>query len=303
VNDIALTPEEIEAAEIAEIKKPIAGEDGITRYDVRTKPHYWIYAQGVEVWNRWGEDKLTVEEKQVITDDIKKYCGIDKTLPLQNEVIDFKKTVWDEIVNLDGAFFKQYANFFISIFKKEAFFENTFFLKCADFSGTTFTWGADFGSSVFIQNAEFIDVKFILDAFFEKVTFKQYSCFNIATFYNTVIFSNTTFENFVPSFEGTKIEKHIDFSATNKHFPKYNKQLFEEQKIKAESVATQYSILKTLMRKMEFADKELFFHGKELEAKSYDENEPKHLRWLYKRYGEFSDYGQSITQPLYWLFF
>ncbi len=261
MNDIALTPEEIEAAEIADIKKPIPDEHDktIIRFDARTRPHYWIYEKGVDVWNRWGEDKLTDAEKITITANIKKYCGADEDLPSPDKVIDFSYTIW-----------KDYVNFFSANFT-----QNTHFISA------TFTQDADFEKATFIQWADF-----------RKSTFIQVVYFRGAIFYDSALFIEVKFERYVPDFEGAKIEGYIDFSAKKNNFPNCR------PNFDADYISTKYSVLKSAMKKMEFADKELFFHGKELEAKYYNKKEPRRLRALYGYYGAFSNYGQSILRPL-----
>jgi hypothetical protein len=268
------TPEEI-----AEFQKPIV-EGGITRHDARTKPHYWIYKQGVDVWNRWGEGKLTNSEKQLIAENIKKYCPLfadieypfTPLLPSPNDDsdIDFARTIWYEDVDFKKAIFKQAVYFEDTIFKQDVYFIDAIFEKYSNFIGTVFN----------------------KDAHFLKATFEQDVYFFNTTFTHSVIFLGVNFEKFVPFFTGVKIDRNVDFSADGYHFPKYNPKIHDEL-----DISTQYSLLKSFMKKMDFPSKELFFHGKELEAKSYDKaNEPKWL--LYRLYGLFSDYGQSILRPL-----
>jgi hypothetical protein len=295
---IEYTPEEI-----AKWHEGEKGEDGITRYDARTKPHYWIYAQGVEVWNRWGENRLNLKDAE-ITSNIKKYCGADKTMPSPNDEIDFRFTIWNKVAHFKSATFKRNVDFSNAIFMKNVdFFDATFTGVCCfvyalfggntDFFGARFMDNTDFLNATFMGNADLRNATFMNISCFMRAKFKGSTDFFGANFSNAVRFNGATFEMFPPYIEGAKIEGYIHFSANEKHFPKYNHEIFD-----AEDIASQYSILKTLMRKMEFADKELFFHGKELEAKYYNKKEPRRLRALYGYYGAFSNYGQSILRPL-----
>jgi hypothetical protein len=315
VNDIALTPEEI--AEWQKWQKPIKGADGFTRFDERTRPHYWIYKWGVTVWNKWGVGELEDAITKIITTDIKKYFGENEGLPLPNEEIDFSNLIfWRR--DFIGAVFVAKVDFRYALFERDTDFRITTFQNSADFSSAKFTHDVDFAESIFEKEVKFDFTSFEQEAIFWRVSFSNYASFIYARFKENAIFwsanfnqqtdfLNVIFESQAPAFEGAIFAKHVNFSVSEGNFPEYDATLKNNTQSgfqhNAEIIATRYSVLKSAMKKMEFADKELFFHGKELEAKSYDENEPKHLRWLYKRYGEFSDYGQSITQPLYWLFF
>jgi hypothetical protein len=317
------TPEEIEAW-----KQPIEGEDGITRYDARTKPHYWIYARGVEVWNRWGEGKLTEDEQKSITENIKKYCGDGRGIPKLYEDISFSNTIWIDVLRFEkaiftipvffrNAIFNEDTDFHWVSFRKEVDFIGAKFKQKANFGFVTFERQADFGDAIFKKIADFRNTTFTKSTFFWRAIFKQDVVFMGAIFIQDIEFCSAKFskgveffeaifQNKAPAFQGTKIEGYFDFSASNEYFPKFDFAKYQEDANDkfnyAGQVAMQYSLLKSLMKKMEFHDKELFFHGKELEAKSYDKNEPKHLRFLYKKYGEFSDYGQSVWRPVVGLF-
>lgn len=232
--------------------------------------------------------------------------------------VDFRFGSFDGLVFLDKARFHGNADFTgilltedsnmhfqFSHFYGNAYFMNSRFIGSVIFNATYFLglasgfWKASFNDVSFVktqfmsENTQFIDVVFHEDANFNLSLFEAEAVFSHAHFKRLASFKGAEFKK-APDFRGVKMDGIFNFIKTK--WPKVSR---EED---AGELMLSYSQLKRQMESLKLYDKELFFHGKELEAKQHSPEESKLERRLYTLYGLTSDYGQSIKQPVKILF-
>jgi Pentapeptide repeats (9 copies) len=236
----------------------------------------------------------TVFNEYSIFEDIK-FCGL----------VNFNKVLFNKNTSFKNAQFCDNTDFRKTQFNQSANFENTEFLQYTDFQGTRFCSNTYFESAKFYQHANFRGIQFYEDAHFQKSQFYHYAEFDNSCFFGLTSFSLSCFKddaNFgevsfakVPVLSGAKCDGTWIFSKKEQHWPQTGEQTTE---IEAQHIEIRYAQLRKRMEELKLHDYELFFHGKELEAKSRNPHETWYKRLLYKAYGRLSDYGQSIAKPL-----
>lgn len=159
-----------------------------------------------------------------------------------------------------------------------------------DFSGFVFPRYANFKGTTFEDNARFKGAMFEGGAFFEGATFKGLAIFNNVIFKNWTDFTGATFQT-APHFHNAAIHQDTAFSFGEDFFSQF-------PDIESDEAEQCYRTLKLAMNKYQAHTEEAGFFKLELKARAL--KEPWYRRWMYKAYELFSDYGQSVSNPIIW---
>ncbi|MDA0780941.1 MAG: hypothetical protein PQ612_01585 [Rickettsiales bacterium] len=206
---------------------------------VQTKPHYWLYKQGREVWNRWAReaffdkngkddgriDKLIAEAKEKLA-KIEKSSHLHKEdglISIQEEKIEAlekfkeykvltireKNEIEQEMISSSG----------IDDLELPSVHDNIDFLKTdwneeADFSLYIFPAKCDFRSASFLSYADFSSASFSSAASFSYASFSSYADFSSASFCSYADFSSASFPSYA-YFSSASFCSYADFSSAN----------------------------------------------------------------------------------------
>ncbi|PIR37345.1 MAG: hypothetical protein COV35_09625 [Alphaproteobacteria bacterium CG11_big_fil_rev_8_21_14_0_20_39_49] len=212
---------------------------------VETKPHYWLYKQGVEVWNRRAReaffdkdgnddgriDKLIEEAKQrleevkknktadYIIDQIKRRVEILEEFKAC-EVLSDKE--WSELTDKirNGTGDKstelpkvnEPIDFSNTIWQGNANFSGYIFPSSADFILANFLGNAYFGSAILI-NAKFSSAIFSGNAYFSSAILINAN-FNSANFKSSADFRSANFKSFA-DFRSANFKSFAHFRSAN----------------------------------------------------------------------------------------
>ena len=251
---------------------------------------------------------------------------------------DFKVAKFSEYANFRKAEISGDAHFDESKFSGSASFSGAKFLNRTFFFRSKFSGDVSFNKSKFSGNVYFDESKFSGNAFFTGATkveeqheFGGFVSFAGATFEkeadfkNRVFFNKTTFDqceflNFVPNFAEAKLHQATTWRdvvwpslpTIDKTEVKDDPYLDEASKIeeqkepsrkriyRVEDQVDAYRNLRLRMKQIENYQQEVFFLGKELDAK-------RRVHWLNRAYFRwfpslvyklFSDYGTSLARPV-----
>ncbi len=181
------------------------------------------------------------------------------------------------------------------------YFSGFVFPGRANFAGATFNDEANFKGATFNGQVHFEGAAFNREAHFEGATFRRYTHFKDATFESSANFNNATFEDtaifthatfkIAPTFHNAGIHQDTEFSSGDKFFKQF-------PDIESDHSERAYRTLKLVMNKYQSHTEEAGFFKLELQARA--KKEKRYRKWMYDAYGLFSDYGQSVSRPLYW---
>lgn len=266
----------------------------------------------IDLTNFHFDDTFSFQGYEFYTDVL--FCGSEFS-----RVANFRKAVFHKKAYFIGTTFnncffhdaKFYSDaiFSYSIFKAPAFFSYSKFLKGAIFQSCDFHLPARFDGS------EFRELNFAYSEFFGDVDFSgnlnQTLSFGNASFVGSIFrgranFGNrkfngktdfgftwgcqTTFEK-VPLFHNSEL--HQDTTFENAIFPREHS--------KDETDARAYNTLRLAMNKQQFILAEKRFILLQLDAERSISRLPEKL--LFSLYKIFSNYGYSVTRPIFWLLF
>ena len=216
---------------------------------LETHPHYLLYKEGRNVWNRWARAAFNEEQaKEYGIENIDKYTESDiKALAKKigvNEIpvgtIDFSWCEFQDhmdftgfifpphftvdgkdIINFSNAKFYKGARFIDTVFAKRTIFNNVLFehkaifmktkFKEIYFSKTKFKELTHFGEANFYDIAHFRKCTFFGETVFDKTKFIKFVGFDNSRFYSLISFSDASFNEFC-SFVNSKFLFGADFS-------------------------------------------------------------------------------------------
>ncbi|MEX0921393.1 MAG: pentapeptide repeat-containing protein [Rhodovibrionaceae bacterium] len=228
-------------------------------------------------------------------------------------------------VDLQKAKIEGYADFRGSCFLDEAFFIESTFYSVADFAYSsmesfaifdkaTFRGPAifsrikigeycSFSSSSFEDEAAFINSDFPEVADFSKARFSSYVGFNEARFPGSAEFMSASFNYTAdfstsvfaipPTFDGRTIHPDTIWPEEEDQWPSAT-----NDKEEAKRAERTWSSLRLAMNHAQRHNAEMDFFGRELDARRVHSSfEIRNVILLYKL---LSDYGRSVSRPLYW---
>jgi uncharacterized protein YjbI with pentapeptide repeats len=179
-----------------------------------------------------------------------------------------------------------------SAFRGSATFGDCIFRKRAEFGNVAFT-NATFHKAVFVGDADFStdhDHSFSVQAIFAHARFEGTARFWRREFKGITVFRWTHFEQ-PPEFFNAKLPDETDFEhATYGPITPVN----------AYSAEAAYRTLKLKMSQIQHHRAETMFFAKEMRARQFIEPN-KFLEKLYRLYGYFSNFGDSVSRPLWGL--
>lgn len=239
----------------------------------------------------------------------------------------FNSSTFSQIAYFHKAAFSENASFALTTFATASFFHDATFSSPVNFEGATFSAPAiffrasfhtvaDFSSTAFFR-ALFEEAKFFDRAIFSSARFSENSDFNSATFskrcdfsscsfaaaslfVNTKFVANTSFadarfESKVPDFRGATLHEATEWHGVTWPQP-------PNTKTDAQDQVYAYERLKQEMERLKkHADEQDFFR-RELRARRGLARVWSSARALNLLYQILSDYGNSISRPLLWLF-
>lgn len=197
----------------------------------QTKPHYWLYKQGKDVWNRWAREAFFDENGKDdgridrYIEDAKKNQNQD-IIKLLEEFKLLKPLSEDEKVEIEGKMNENYSDWLTSqglqkinnIKLPEVTyiigFSATNWQDWVDFRNFIFTSYVDFSSAVFENGVSFELTTFSASTSFHLATFSNRAGFNSATFsrmtsFNLAIFSSDTF------FDSASFSSYANFNSAS----------------------------------------------------------------------------------------
>ena len=251
--------------------------------------------------------------------------------------LDLIEEKFSSLVYVEGSALSGYADFGRAKFSGNACFEGVKFSGCVLFDGAKFSGEASFNVAIFLGYTSFSNAKFSGNAIFrgaanidERREFGGIVNFRGAIFEKDAIFTNrvfldrTTFDrceflNFVPNFAETKLHQLTTWRDVTwpslpmidkievKEDPNLDqaakktkrKETSRKRIYRVEDQVDAYRNLRLRMKQIENYQQEVFFLGKELDAK-------RRVHWLNKPYFRwfpslvyklFSDYGSSLARP------
>lgn len=199
------------------------------------------------------------------------------------------------------------AYFSAAQFEERAFFSAAQFGRDAYFNAAQFGGYASFSDAQFGGDAEFSDAQFRGGAEFSDAQFSGATYFSSTTFKARTDFTNTTFQTHVPEFHAAELYDHTLFSVgegDGKYWPPEKGEVLIEGQdpikvMPANEQKKAYNRLRLFMNETLQVDDEMFFHRREMACKKQIEKSPMPL--IYGLYEVLSDYGYSITRPIFWL--
>ncbi|HAM46397.1 MAG TPA: hypothetical protein DCO73_01530 [Alphaproteobacteria bacterium] len=224
----------------------------------------------------------------------------------------FTGTTFGDDAWFAGATFGKLAGFSVAKFRGSAAFVDATFGEFAGFDGATFGKHAGFESATFGGTANFADAVFIGTASFrassesrEKRRFSHVR-FNGAEFRSSCSFENrefsaaasfahATFQDLV-AFHGCTFHQGISFFGTK--FLATRGTDDEE----TEELERAYRTLKLAMENLRARNEEARFFALEMECHRQRGDVPRLERAFASLYKQVSEYGQSISRPLVYLF-
>jgi len=219
-------------------------------------------------------------------------AGVDFESAAFSERVDFESA---SVVNPNfrSATFARFANLRQARFSGDrADFFAVMFSGAADFARTMFSTGADFGSATFSERANFNTAKFNI-ANFNATTFSNRIQFINAEFTGSTIFGYARFA-LAPDFRGATMHEATEWHGVTWPKPPRNKEDAQRQ-------VYAYERLKQEMEQLKKHEDEQRFFRKELRARRGLESRLTGAWLLNFFYEVFSDYGQSIGRPFFWI--
>ena len=228
---------------------------------------------------------------------------------------DFEGAIFTQEVHFTEANFETAVNFTNATFKNGAFFVQAALRGPSHFVNAKFSGKADFKDAKFFRPALFLDANFHEEALFENAHFQEAVYFKKAIFDNSTIFIGAVFgewANFIdaetksltmfnearflyqpPDFAGARL--HEGTTWFDVKWPR------APETIKAaEYAVSAYERLKLEMDRLKKHEDELNFFALELQARRVLVGKWTSLTgWAIWAYGLLSDYGRSVSLPLF----
>jgi hypothetical protein len=199
----------------------------------------------------------------------------------------FSHTTWPGGASYALTLFCWHTDFRNSSFTVYAIFDDCVFRADAGFENVVFNDGS-FQKTVFARDADFSTegAHFLKEANFAHARFEGTAKFSRRRFNGITVFRWAHFEE-PPEFFNTELPNETDFEhATYGPITRANAVVAEPA----------YRTLKLKMSELQHHRAEMMFFAKEMRARRF--NEPNtFLRTLYRLYGLFSDFGESVVRP------
>lgn len=204
---------------------------------------------------------------------------------------DFVHTVLEGDCFLNQLHFEENADFIWAQFERGANFTGASFSGLSTFRHARFHNFVSFADASFQNHVDFSSAWF----FTEGDNLQTFIRFNNASFANATSFRDTKFLNSYPDFSNADLHPVTDFSTDTKTERYWPEGITEPRKEARETCG----IIRNLLAKKGRHEDQHFFFRKEMEFASASSDFWESL--TYKIYWAFSDYGDSIARPLYWL--
>jgi len=185
---------------------------------------------------------------------------------------------------------------------RDAWFENVRFKNTAWFDMTEFNRDVWFTGAHFSGDANFPEAHFNGDAGFEQTTFTHRANFEQSKFQQAANWTSCIFEGDV-SFEWAVFRGVPEFNFASFMQPPYLSHIEIPSLVKGGDFVERYRKLKKMAIDSNDHENELKFFGYETHAKAFLNETPKLQKILIRLYYLFSNFGQSISRPLYSLVF
>lgn len=267
------------------------------------------------------------EQREILAQFLTRSGHENQTAPDPKQVPNFNSTHFEHPAYFDGFLFPHMSNFGSAIFAKEAHFHGAIFAGDILFRATTFVGFADFGEAYFTSATRFDQATFATTTVFTGATFSNWVTFYLARFDGEAQFIATKFQQSasfqtatlaialfrnaefadltrfvnahfvgeVPDFRGAKLHE-----ATEWH--KVTWPLVPADEVEARKQLYAYERLKQEMERLKKHEDEQTFFRKELHIRRMLAPRVSMARFSSYAYAVLSDYGQSASRPLYWLF-
>ncbi len=189
-----------------------------------------------------------------------------------------------------SARFSGSAWFTYASFSGPARFTYASFSGYASFTYASFSGPARFSSASFSGPAWFSSASFSEDALFESTSFSGPADFSDGSFRGQTSFKSVQFGKVVPKFYQREMHQDTSFTAKRENWPEVTAETAEESK-------RAYTRLRQIMLELEKPDDAQFFFRQEMRCKGKLETGLARLANL--GFGAISDYGYSLSRPLY----
>lgn len=196
------------------------------------------------------------------------------------------------LANFNGVIFEGGVNFNASQFEATTFFTDTVFHQEAHFIEAKFGFEKKDRGEIC-----FVGVKFLDRAYFDEAIFYQNSGFIRCDFTHPTRFYKTKFAHRYPEFGSTFFHQNTVFSEGNEFWP--TKAHLDDNNVNVANVKETCSKIRHLLASNGLSSAAHFFFRREMAAER--KNSVFWVRLPYCFYGAFSNYGQSISKPLFWL--
>ena len=198
--------------------------------------------------------------------------------------IMFSNIIFEKQTDFSYSKFGDRARFNDVVFHGVVFFDSSTFQSAVDFSGTKFHERVSFKKAQFPLNYCVTGShKYIADISFETVSFKAPTSFEEALFVNVW-----------PSFEGTVLHSDSVFTPKDDYWPR----------VTGESDPIGHKTCSKIRKNQSIQgliDGEHFFFRRVMDFQLNSCS--RGMRLLFRGYGFFSDFGRSISRPLWSIFF
>lgn len=237
--------------------------------------------------------------------------GFDFTRLIGQLSADFSNASFSDHTSFSNLAFNGPASFDKAKFEGWTFFVGTNFGKFVSFSGAKFGIFVDFSNSLLGGTAIFTDVTFTGAAWFKasraKDTYLDFLGINFlnAEFGGQVSFENRRFTSST-SFDNVTFKDRVTFHGCELHQGmSFHKARFLKTKDwddqRTVLLEQSYRTLKLGMETLRARNEEVMFFALEMDCRRQRSDVPRLERWTASLYKSFSDYGQSLSRPLYWL--
>ncbi|MGA7324810.1 MAG: pentapeptide repeat-containing protein [Rhodomicrobium sp.] len=215
----------------------------------------------------------------------------------------FAGTVFHGIAGFRGTAFSNGVWFTRADFKQAAWFAQTKFAGLADFDEATFRGWARFAGARFEQLANFEAAKFVKRAWFRGCVFSKRGLFDKAVFEGEADFSGSFFEqsfemrsayfSAAPSFSQTSFNEIPDFEDVAFRLPG----MWFGHKI--EEAGNYRHIRRLAMQGQDYENEAKAFKGEIRSKRGTTHKWYQAAFWSGVTYDALSDFGQSISRPLF----
>ena len=271
----------------------------------------------------------------------KEHCSFENTVFFHST--NFMHANFKQIIKFEGARFKSLTLFEMANFDKDTYFNNVTFEYKAWFSRSKFNKSGFFSRCSFHDETYFFMCRFGGAAWFEDSTFDAHATWARANFEFTANFRSCRFRgNTSPTFVQTSFHEYTDFGAcyfnegadfqsahAEKFFglgdakfsrlPKFNQANFKQapdfddvsyplpyfwKRHQRSSVSSYRALRRLAIQGYDYENEAKAFKG-EIRSKRGTEHKPWHAAfWFGVFYDGLSDFGQSMTRPVYsWAIF